>query len=408
MTNRSCRPRKASNSPAMASRVAITPSRSSASMALTVGPAPSSKSSSSLPRRSPSAGSSGSAASTRFGRRAVDSPGGRAAVGLFEVDHLAQQDAAAAQLLAPHHDGLEGQGAFAQTADHGVAAGLDALGDGDLALAAEQLDRAHLAQVHAHRIVGAVVVAFLGRAFGDRGLLADRNLAALGRLAVFLGLDDIHAHLAEHGQGVFDRLGGDFLGRQHLVQLVHGDVAAGLGLLDELLDARVRQIEQRAVSGGFGFYRLSRIAHLNLQSRGGDREAAPFRQIPMQTTGQPFTHKTRPPSKPFPTRPLCAERPAQSSSSRWLPCQRGRQDRSWRLRWRLPAPPSERPARKRASTGTLRNRQALFARKLGYTGAHPARRVELRSGKICCKLAGAQGLVSRGARLCLRGALRSS
>ena len=40
--------------------------------------------------------------------------------------------------------------------DHGVAPGLDALGDGDLALAGEELHRAHLAQVHAHRVVGAV------------------------------------------------------------------------------------------------------------------------------------------------------------------------------------------------------------------------------------------------------------
>jgi hypothetical protein len=40
--------------------------------------------------------------------------------------------------------------------DHRLAAGLDALGDGDLALARQQLHRAHLAQIHAHRIVGAV------------------------------------------------------------------------------------------------------------------------------------------------------------------------------------------------------------------------------------------------------------
>ena len=62
---------------------------------------------------------------------------------------------------------LEGQRAFAHAADHHVAAGLDALGDGDLALAGQQLDRAHLAQIHAHRIVGAadiVVVEIAGDA----------------------------------------------------------------------------------------------------------------------------------------------------------------------------------------------------------------------------------------------------
>jgi hypothetical protein len=58
--------------------------------------------------------------------------------------------------VRPVDDRVEGDRAFAQAPDHRVAAGLDALGDGDLALAGEQLDRAHLAQVHADRIVGAV------------------------------------------------------------------------------------------------------------------------------------------------------------------------------------------------------------------------------------------------------------
>src|SRR5271167_3669201 len=40
-----------------------------------------------------------------------------------------------------------------QAGDHGLAACLDALGDGDLALPREQHDRSHLAQIHAHRIV---------------------------------------------------------------------------------------------------------------------------------------------------------------------------------------------------------------------------------------------------------------
>ena len=57
------------------------------------------------------------------------------AIGLFKIDHFAQQDAPRAQLFAPNHDGFKGQGAFAQTPDHGVAASLDALGNGDFALA---------------------------------------------------------------------------------------------------------------------------------------------------------------------------------------------------------------------------------------------------------------------------------
>ena len=77
-------------------------------------------------------------------------------VGGLEIDDVAQQDLGFLQLVAPDDDGLEGQRAFAQAGDHRLAAGLDALGDGDLALAREQLDRAHVAQVHAHGVVGAL------------------------------------------------------------------------------------------------------------------------------------------------------------------------------------------------------------------------------------------------------------
>src|SRR6185503_9777730 len=69
-------------------------------------------------------------------------------------------------------DRLEGERAFAQSRDHCLAAGLDALGDRDFALAREQLDRAHLAQIHAHGIVGALArfgFLRLGDGFG-RGL----------------------------------------------------------------------------------------------------------------------------------------------------------------------------------------------------------------------------------------------
>ena len=79
-----------------------------------------------------------------------------AGIGRFEIDDVAQQNLAVVQFVAPDDDGLEGQRAFAEPGDHRLAAGLDALGDGDFALARQQLDRAHLAQIHAHGIVGAV------------------------------------------------------------------------------------------------------------------------------------------------------------------------------------------------------------------------------------------------------------
>ena len=106
-----------------------------------------------------------------------------AGIGRFEIDDVAQQDLAFVELVAPDDDGLEGQRAFAEARDHRLAAGLDALGDGDFALARQQLDRAHLAQIHAHRIVGAVGRLLLGGRGGDGGA------GLLGELVgVFLGV----------------------------------------------------------------------------------------------------------------------------------------------------------------------------------------------------------------------------
>ena len=78
-----------------------------------------------------------------------------------------QEHIAVIQFIAPDGDGLEGERALAQAGDHHLAAGLDTLGDGDLALAREQVNRAHLTQIHAHRVVGALD-RLLGLGFGRR------------------------------------------------------------------------------------------------------------------------------------------------------------------------------------------------------------------------------------------------
>ncbi len=69
---------------------------------------------------------------------------------------------------------------------------LDAFGDADLALAVEQLDRAHLAQVHAHRVVG-LLDGVAGLVGGLRGLggAAPRGPVRIG--------DDLDADLEETG-----------------------------------------------------------------------------------------------------------------------------------------------------------------------------------------------------------------
>ena len=217
-------------------------------------------------------------------RRSAADGGGRvlgvgAGIGRFEIDDVAEEDLAFVELVAPDDDGLEGQRALAQPGDHRLAAGLDALGDGDLALARQQLDRAHLAQIHAHRIVGA-----LGRLLGfglGRRLRRDLDQFAASASSSsgssrallflvgfgFLGLDDVDAHLAHHRQDVLDLLGGDFLRGHDRVELLIGDVAALLGLLDHLLDGGVGQVEQRQRGvRGLGAVLLRRLALLR---RGG-------------------------------------------------------------------------------------------------------------------------------------------
>ena len=193
-----------------------------------------------------------------------------AGVGRFQVDDVAQEDFAFVQFVAPDDDGLKRQRAFAKPGDHRLAAGLDAFGDGDFALAREQFDRAHLAQIHAHRIVGA-----LGRLFlfggGERLRLGLDHLAAgvvviivvvlVGGLLLALlrvgivAFHDRDAHLRDHGEDVFDLVGGDLLRGQHGVDLLMGDVAALLGGLDHLLDAGVGEVEQRQrrLGRAFGF-----------------------------------------------------------------------------------------------------------------------------------------------------------
>ena len=179
-------------------------------------------------------------------------------VGRLQIDHVAQQDLGAVELVAPDDDGLEGERALAQAGDHGLAAGLDALGDGDLAFARQQLNGAHVAQIHANGIV---------RAVGRLGTGADRRRQARGHqragavvgvvvlggvlvdgaLLGLLALDHRDAHVGQHRQGVLDLVGRELLRGQHRIQLVERHEAARLGGLDQPLDRRIGQVEQRCV-----------------------------------------------------------------------------------------------------------------------------------------------------------------
>jgi hypothetical protein len=176
----------------------------------------------------------------------------------IEIQDLAELHRAFVELGRPVDDGIERDRAFAQALDHSVPASLDPLGDGDLALAAEQLDRAHLAQIHAHGIVGAIDRFFLGNSGGESsgGIVAGYFLflvliGLLRLLAVFASffvLDDVDAHLVQGGHHVFDLLRGHLVLGQRFVELVIGDVAALLGAREDLLDRRVVEIDQRRIA----------------------------------------------------------------------------------------------------------------------------------------------------------------
>src|SRR5262249_57758888 len=133
-------------------------------------------------------------------------------------------DLALVELVAPNDDGLGGERILAQADNQRFTTGFDALGNGDLAFARQQLHRAHFAQIHAHRIIRALG-GFLGLGFGRDLLLDLDQLAALalglllGLLALLfalfarlLGLDHVDAHLAEHREDVLDLLGIHLLG----------------------------------------------------------------------------------------------------------------------------------------------------------------------------------------------------
>ena len=168
-----------------------------------------------------------------------------AAVGRVEIDDVAQQHLVFVERVAPAQQRAHGQRALADAADHHVAAGLDALGDGDLALARQQLDRTHLAQIHAYRIVGAADIVVIDIAahfaFAILGL-------GLGGLFAFLALDDVDAELGQHRHRVLDLLGRHLVLRQRGVQLVIGQVAALLAAQHHLLDGEGDRVEE----WGFG------------------------------------------------------------------------------------------------------------------------------------------------------------
>jgi hypothetical protein len=160
------------------------------------------------------------------------------------VDELVDAHLVLLDQLGHAQDLLDRRRARRDRVDHVLQAVLDALGDLDLALAREELHRAHLAHVHAHRVRGAAELGVDGgreRFLGllDHVLLGDRG----GRLVheELLGVRGLvvhgDAHVGQHRDHAFDLLGVGHVVRQVVVDLGVSKEPALLAEHDEVLEA---------------------------------------------------------------------------------------------------------------------------------------------------------------------------
>src|SRR6185437_8445027 len=158
------------------------------------------------------------------------------------LDDVLDADLALAQALADLEQFLDGDRAVEHGLQHLALAVLDALGDLDLALAGEQRDRAHLAQVHADgvararvRVLLVLVDLFLLVLFTDAEAFALRRLIDDVGAAAARAVDDLDAVIAERRQPAVDLIGRhDVLGHR-VVDLVVRDEALLLAELDQLV-----------------------------------------------------------------------------------------------------------------------------------------------------------------------------
>ncbi len=155
---------------------------------------------------------------------------------LVEEHDLLDRAHAALQVLADSHDFANHDGRARQRFQHPQLPALDALGDLHFALAGEQRDRAHLAQVHAHRIVG-----FFQRAGGqvEFHVLArfQFGIELLVERAGDLGaFEDVNALRADGGQQVLKVIGRMQVVRDQVVDLVVREVTFFFSCIDQFLD----------------------------------------------------------------------------------------------------------------------------------------------------------------------------
>ena len=161
------------------------------------------------------------------------------AISRLEIDDVSQEDLSLVEFIPPDHNGFKSQRALAKRTDHQLSSSLDALRDGNFALARQQFHRTHLAQIHANRIVCTLGLFCLD--LGDGSLFASKrdSTAVLALFVLLLSLGHVDAHVIEHRHCVFNLLGGHTFRRKHLVKLVKRHEPPLLGASDHLLDRSI-------------------------------------------------------------------------------------------------------------------------------------------------------------------------
>ncbi len=144
-------------------------------------------------------------------------------VALF-LDDLAHANLVLGQLFAEIENVAQRQRIGQDFVDDPILAFFDLLGDLDFALAAEQRHRAHLAQVHAHRIAGLAdhVTVDIALSFFLLFLFFGDILARTAERHPLIGVHHFNVHLAKDRHDIVDLIRRHHLGRQHVVDVVVG------------------------------------------------------------------------------------------------------------------------------------------------------------------------------------------
>ena len=156
------------------------------------------------------------------------------------LDHVFELYAPDFEVFAHLDQFLHRHRHFHQGVEHFHLAVLDLFGDDHLALAVKQRNRAHFAQIHAHRVGAArgIVEGILALGqlqIGVRGVvwLGDSRFDLA---AVLVGIDEVDVELIEDGNDLFELLGIVDLRRQGFVHLIEGEKTFLLAFDDEAFD----------------------------------------------------------------------------------------------------------------------------------------------------------------------------